>query len=82
MIFKRRLQTEYNVPKNVPKKVRQDMIIDVMGKNGSISLSEIAEKFNIAEKTVKRDILKLKEAGRLKRVGHVKGGHWKILEEE
>jgi len=80
VVFKRKLQAEYtvpkNVPKNVPKKVRHEMILEIIEKNENISLNEIAEKFDITEKTVKRDMFELKEAGLVKRVGSKKGGRW------
>ena len=34
----------------------------------------------VNEKTIKRDITKLKEKGILKRIGPDKGGHWEIVD--
>lgn len=83
VVFKRRLQVEghvpKNVPKNVPKKVRQAMILDILRKDGSVSLNEIAARFDVSEKTVKRDILELKDKGLIQKVGKTKGAFWKVL---
>ncbi len=68
-----------NVPKNVPIK-RLDKILKLMGKNRDITISELSVKLNVADKTVKRDIEKLKKANKIKRVGSLKSGHWEILD--
>ena len=41
---------------------------------------ELANKLDVADKTIKRDIAKLKEQNRLIRVGSLKSGHWEIKE--
>ena len=49
-------------------------------KTPSLSIPEIAEKINKSKSAVERAIRKLREEGRLKRIGPAKGGHWKIIE--
>ena len=44
--------------------------------------NELLGKLNVTEKTVKRDIKKLKAQNRLKRVGSVKSGYWEIIKNE
>jgi len=66
-----------NVPKNVPLN-RQEQIIELMRQNSSITIEQLAHACNVSDKTIKRDIAKLKEAGRLERKGSLKSGYWEI----
>ena len=68
-----------NVPKNDPIK-RLDKIIEIIGKNRDITIYELANKLNVADKTIKRDIAKIKEKNRVIRVGSLKSGHWEVKE--
>ncbi|MDD2356400.1 MAG: Fic family protein [Thiovulaceae bacterium] len=71
-----------NVPLNVPKNAplnRLDDILDLIQKNRDITSLQMAEILKISDKTVKRDISKLKEQNRLKRVGSLKSGHWEVV---
>ncbi len=73
-----------NVPKNVPKNVplkRLDKIVNIIKKDNNITLLELANKLGVTDKTIKRDISKLKKANKIVRVGSLKSGHWKILNE-
>ena len=47
--------------------------------NGKITIPEIGKELKVNEKTIKRDIEKLKESGKVKRVGPDKGGHWEVV---
>lgn len=70
-----------NVPKNVPKNVplkRQEKIIDLIKQNKDITIAELANTLEVADKTIKRDIAKLKEQNRLTRVGSLKSGYWEV----
>ena len=67
-----------NVPKNVPKK-RADAIINFIVKNQDITVAELADKLKVSDKTIKRDINKLKETNLIERVGSPKSGHWIII---
>jgi Fic family protein len=72
-----------NVPKNVPKNVplkRLDKIVEIMRENRDITIIELANILEVADKTIKRDVSKLKEQNRLKRVGSLKSGHWEVKE--
>ena len=57
---------------------RLDKIIKIIGENRDITIYELAKKLNVADKTIKRDITKLKEQNRVIRVGSLKSGHWEI----
>jgi|SRR3989338_6074958 len=67
------------VPENVPEKRLKD-ILEIIRKDNQINVSTLAKMFNVNEKTIKRDITKLKEKGILKRIGPDKGGHWEIVD--
>ena len=57
-----------NVPKNVPKNVplkRLDKIVNIIKKDNNITLLELANKLGVTDKTIKRDISKLKKANKI-----------------
>jgi ATP-dependent DNA helicase RecG len=73
-----------NVTDNVTDNVTENRlltIIDLIKKDMAISTESIATSLKITRRTVARDIEKLKEKGVLIRIGHDKGGHWKIIKE-
>ena len=65
-----------NVPENVPERLEQ--IIVAIKDNKNITLPRLARMFMVSEKTIKRDIKKLKDEGKIKRIGSAKGGHWEV----
>jgi Fic family protein len=70
-----------NVPENVPEKFvdkRHSIIVDFIKMNNKIATSEIANILKVNEKTIKRDIAKLKEQGIIERIGGDRGGYWKL----
>ena len=68
-----------NVPVNVPV-VRRGKIIEILQVNPTITADELADYFSVTSKTIKRDLVALKEQGRIVRVGSDKAGHWEIIE--
>ena len=76
------LSNEKNVPIKVPKNVpieRLNKILALMAQNSSITIDQLAQLCAVSDKTIKRDIAKLKEQGRLQREGSLKSGFWKII---
>jgi len=72
-----------NVPKDVPKNVplkRVAKILSLIGKNKNITIIELANILGVVDKTIKRDIAKLKKENRLIRVGSLKSGYWEVKE--
>ena len=72
-----------NVPRNVPKNVplkRVVKIVSLIGKNKNITIIELANILEVTDKTIKRDIAKLKKENKLIRIGSLKSGHWEIKE--
>lgn len=81
IILKTIKDLEKNVPINVPKNVpikRVDKIVEIMSKNKNITIIELANILKVTDKTIKRDILKLKEQNIIKRIGSLKSGHWEV----
>lgn len=65
------------VPKNVPLK-RLDQILGFMKENRDVTIERLAQLCDVSSKTIKRDIAKLKDEGRVERVGSLKSGHWEV----
>jgi ATP-dependent DNA helicase RecG len=66
-----------NVPENVPEK-RLEKILENMSKDERVTIPSLARLLGVNEKTIKRDIERLKAEGRLKRIGPDKGGRWEV----
>jgi len=66
-----------HVPENAPEKRREDILL-MMKKNNQVTIAESARYFGVTEKTIKRDIEKLKKEGKLNRIGPDKGGYWDV----
>jgi Fic family protein len=76
------LKTLENVPKDVPYNVpkeRVELILDSMKENPSITLKDLANLVMVSEKTIKRDIEKMKQEGKVKRTGSARKGSWNVL---
>ena len=67
-----------NVPINVPLKDRQKKIVAAISKDPHVSATKLAEKFGVTEKTIRRDLLLLKQQNMITRVGANKNGCWKV----
>jgi len=80
MFFKSRdyLDLAEKVPEKVPEK-RLKIILENIEINKKITVVGLADILNVNEKTIKRDVEKLKKKGLLKRVGPAKGGYWEIV---
>ena len=51
----------------------------VIRENPFIKTHEIADKNQLAQRTVEKAVATLKKAGILKRIGPDKGGHWEVV---
>ena len=77
-------QSKKNVPRKVPKDVplkRLDEIIQIIKKDNQVTIIQIAGMLGVSDKTIKRDIVKLKDQNRLIRVGSLRSGCWKVLDD-
>jgi len=55
-----------------------EQIIELMQKNSSVTIPEMAESIDVSSRTVEKNIAKLREAGIIERVGSRKEGQWKV----
>ena len=54
-------------------------ILEYVAENPETTIPELAEITGVSTRSVERNIKKLQDAGKLRRVGPAKGGHWKVL---
>lgn len=66
---------------NVPLNERQKKIINDIQKNKYKTQIEFSKKYNVNEKTIKRDLQLLQEKNIIKRIGSRKTGYWEIIRE-
>jgi Fic family protein len=77
-IKERKQNVPLTVPKNVPLK-RQDEILKLIKKDNNITILQLADILSVSDKTIKRDIAKLKNENKIIRIGSLKNGHWEII---
>jgi len=53
-------------------------ILDLINENNEITIPELSNRIGVTERTIERNIRKLRKERKLKRVGGAKGGHWKL----
>lgn len=78
--FKFELQNEKMSGKNVGDMSGKTpaKIIALIGNDNQISIPQMAKIIGVTERTIERNLKKLQDEDRLKRIGGAKGGHWKI----
>lgn len=57
----------------------REKILDLVRVNPEITTAEMAEKIGLTVQGIDWNIRRLKKAGRIRRVGPAKGGHWEIV---
>lgn len=77
-----------NDPKNDPKgdpkdglknlSERQKLIMQIISEDSTITRQQLAQRTNISDSTIKREIAQLKELGYIERIGGKTFGHWEI----
>lgn len=72
----RRKMSEKNVGEKLTE--RQKSILEHIKQNNTISAKEISVLLQTTDRTIEREIQKLKKAGILDRIGGDRGGYWKI----
>ncbi len=55
-------------------------VLRLLRENPELSMAELADNLNKVPSTIERAIRKLRESGRLQRIGPDKGGHWQVIE--
>ncbi len=66
------------VPKKTPQKT-PEAILELLGQAPNLSTTEMATHLGRSESVIKRAVRKLRESGRLQRIGPDKSGHWKVM---
>lgn len=69
-----------NDPKDDPKNLseRQKIILQIISEDRTITRQQLAQRTNISDSTIKREIAQLKELGYIERIGGKTFGHWEI----
>jgi ATP-dependent DNA helicase RecG len=55
-----------------------EKILGLLRRAPELSARELAEKLGLSPREVEKQIATLRKAGRLRRVGPAKGGHWEL----
>jgi predicted HTH transcriptional regulator len=63
-----------------PVNERVNRVLQMLGQNKYSTREQLADASNVSVETIKRDLRKLREQGRLKRIGSDKTGYWEVLE--
>ena len=58
-----------------------EKIIDLILEDSEIKMSEMAEKLKVTTRTIEREMKKLRESGRVMRVGGKRYGHWEVRDD-
>jgi predicted HTH transcriptional regulator len=69
-----------NDPVSDPVNERMNKVLQMLGQNKYSTREQLADASNVSVETIKRDLRKLREQGRLKRIGSDKTGYWEVLE--
>lgn len=72
-------KTMGGTPLKTPLKT-PDAILGLLKDEPGLSFPDLATRLNKSESAIKRAVRKLRDSGRLQRVGPAKGGSWKVLE--
>jgi len=57
-----------------------EKILALLKAEPRLAAREVAERLEITQRAVEKQIAKLREDGRLRRIGPARGGHWEVLE--
>jgi ATP-dependent DNA helicase RecG len=66
-----------NSPKSSEKS--SEKILLLLRAEPELAAREIAQRIGISSRAVEKQIAKLRQEGRLRRIGPSKGGHWEVL---
>lgn len=66
-------------PQKTPQKVPEALLAHLCDER-KLAFVELAGRLGKSESAVKRAVRKLREAGRVERIGPDKGGHWKVVD--
>lgn len=77
-------RTKFNEPTSSQESSQEssEKILNLIKENNHITTLEVALLLNISPRAVAKHFAKLKEIGKIKRVGPDKGGYWEIVESQ
>jgi predicted HTH transcriptional regulator len=55
-----------------------EKIIVALQQNSALTIAELAKSVGVATRSIERNLQKLQDEGRLRRIGPDKGGHWQV----
>lgn len=79
---KQKTVTNIEISNNVGDNVGDNRLIDILAlikQNNQITAKQLALKLFVSDRTIERDIERLKKQEKLKRIGNEKKGHWEVL---
>jgi len=56
-----------------------EKILALLKANPELVAREIADNLGVTQRAVEKQIAKLREEGRLRRIGPARGGHWEVV---
>ena len=66
---------------DIKKISTKDKILLELKKDSSLTREELAKLVGVSSNAVKQHLSKLKEEGKIKRVGSTKSGYWEVLDD-
>jgi ATP-dependent DNA helicase RecG len=57
-----------------------EAVLDLLSAEPSLSIPDLAKRIGKGPRATERIIRTLREAGKLRRIGPAKGGHWEVTE--
>lgn len=77
--IKENINVPLNVPLYVPINDRMTAILKELSNHNKLFIPELAMKFKVSEKTIRRDLSHLRENNLIEFVGSKKTGEWRIM---
>ncbi|WP_237036830.1 HTH domain-containing protein [Mediannikoviicoccus vaginalis] len=71
-------QKDVNDTQRLKPPERRKQIIRIIENNHGITATDLSKKFNLTERTIKRDLKKLTDDKLIEYVGSSKSGYWKV----
>jgi ATP-dependent DNA helicase RecG len=77
-----KMEAEESAGKNVGEvsEKTSEKILSMMKDNENITIAELTEAIGVSSRSIERNIDKLKQEGKINRIGADKGGYWQIIE--
>lgn len=66
-------------PVNDPVNDRMNRVLQILEQNKFITREQLADTSNVSVETIKRDLRKLRDQGKVKRIGSDKTGYWEVM---